>query len=73
MKNKLIIIALFSIIQIFSTSCSDKKSSDFVSGDGVVTAFSAGNADMPSKSNGIGDFVAASKQQCLQWFILKPS
>jgi Do/DeqQ family serine protease len=61
MKNKLIIIALFSIIQIFSTSCSDKKSSDFVSSDGVATAFSVGNADMPSKSNGIGDFVAASK------------
>jgi hypothetical protein len=25
MKNKLIIIVLFSIIQIFSTSCSDKN------------------------------------------------
>jgi serine protease Do len=61
MKNKLIIIVLFSIIQIFSTSCSDKKSSDFVSSDGIVSAFSAGNAEKPNKSNEIGDFVAASK------------
>jgi hypothetical protein len=47
MKNKLIIIVLFSIIQIFSTSCSDKKkSNDFVSSDSIATASSAGNTDM---------------------------
>jgi hypothetical protein len=51
MKNKLIII--LSIIQIFSTSCSDKKSSDFVSSDGIVSAFSAGNAAKWNKSNEI--------------------
>jgi serine protease Do len=62
MKNKIIIIVLFSIIQIFSTSCSEKKKSpDFVSSDGIVKANSADNAEMPNKSNGIGDFVAASK------------
>jgi hypothetical protein len=62
MKNKLIIIVLFSIIQIFSTSCSDKKKSpDFVSSDGIVTTYSAGNTKMGNKSNGIGDFVAAAK------------
>jgi Do/DeqQ family serine protease len=62
MKNKLIIIVLFSIIQIFSTSCSDKKkSNDFVFSDSIATASSAGNTDMLNKSNGIADFVAASK------------
>jgi serine protease Do len=62
MKNTVIIIVLFSIIQIFSTSCSDKKkSTDSVSSDGIVTANSAGNTEMGNKSNGIGDFVAASK------------
>jgi serine protease Do len=62
MKNKLIIIVLFLIIQILSTSCSDKKKSpDFVSSDGIVTAYSAGNTEMGNRSNGIGDFVAASK------------
>jgi hypothetical protein len=61
MKNKLIIIVLFSIIQIFSTSCSDKKkSNDFVFSDSIATASSA-NTDMLNKSNGIADFVAASK------------
>jgi hypothetical protein len=59
MKNKLIIIVLFSIIQIFSTSCSDKKkSNDFVS-DSIATASSAGNTDMLNKSNGIADFAAS--------------
>jgi hypothetical protein len=38
MKNKLIIVALFSIIQILVQAVRT-KSSDFVSGDGVVTAF----------------------------------
>jgi len=62
MKNTLIIIALFSIIQIFTTSCSDKKKSpDFVSSDGSVTAYSAGNTETGNRSSGIGDFVAASK------------
>jgi serine protease Do len=62
MKITVIIIVLFSIIQIFSTSCSDKKkSTDSVSSDGIVTANSAGNTEMGNKSNGIGDFVAASK------------
>jgi hypothetical protein len=39
MKNKLIIIVLFSIIQIFSTRVVQKKSSDFVSSDGIVKHF----------------------------------
>jgi hypothetical protein len=62
MKNKLIIIVLFSIIQIFSTSCSDKKkSNDFVFSDSIATS-SAGNTDMLNKSNGIADFSALQKQ-----------
>jgi hypothetical protein len=72
MKNKLIIIVLFSIIQIFSTSCSDKKKSNDVFSDST-TASSAGNTDMLNKSNGIADFVAASKAVHLPLFILKPS
>jgi hypothetical protein len=58
MKNKLIIIVLFSIIQIFSTSSIKKKSNDFVFSDSIATASSAGNTDMLNKSNGIADFVA---------------
>jgi serine protease Do len=62
MKNTLIIIVLFSIFQIFSTSCSDKKKSpDFVSTDGIVKAYSDGNTEIGNRSNGITDFVAASK------------
>lgn len=62
MKNTLIIIVLFSILQFFSISCSDKKKSiDFVSSDRIVTAYSAGNTEIGNRSNGIGNFVAASK------------
>ncbi|WP_026709227.1 trypsin-like peptidase domain-containing protein [Flavobacterium frigidarium] len=62
MKKILKIIVLFSIVQIFSISCSDKKqSSDFAPGDGIVNAYLAGNEEMDDKSEGIGDFVAASK------------
>ena len=62
MKNTLIIIVLFSIAQIFSTSCSSKnKSPDLVSIDTSVITPLSGNAERGNTSNGFGDFVSASK------------
>jgi hypothetical protein len=48
----LIIIVLFSIIQIFSTSCSDKKNQMILSLVTVLRQHLPGNTDMLNKSNG---------------------
>jgi Do/DeqQ family serine protease len=62
MKNTLIIIVLFSIGQFFSISCSNKnKSTDVVSIDNGVISPLPGNSEKGNISNGIGDFVIASK------------
>lgn len=62
MKNTLIIIGLFSIGQIFSTSCSgNNKSPDVVSIDKSMITPLPGNTEKGNISNGIGDFVIASK------------
>ena len=62
MKNTLIIIGLFSIGQIFSTSCSgNNKSPDVVSIDKSMITPLTGNTEKGNISNGIGDFVIASK------------
>ncbi|HZK97195.1 MAG TPA: trypsin-like peptidase domain-containing protein [Prolixibacteraceae bacterium] len=62
MKNTLIVIILFTIGQILSTSCSgEKKSPDVVSTDSSVKAPLIDNTEKGNISNGFGDFVIASK------------
>ncbi|WP_291099609.1 MULTISPECIES: trypsin-like peptidase domain-containing protein [unclassified Flavobacterium] len=62
MKNTLIIIVLFSILQIFGISCTGrKKLPDVVSIDKSVITPLAVNTEKGNISNGFGDFVIASK------------